>query len=195
MLLLCLFCDNFLFIHGLGVKRLIATLNDEYSQFNAMKTAGLLSASSIHIFIYFNIVKLIFKLKTEGIPYAIIPFVLLICSLVGFSTLTAIIKLSKRKFRKMELLGVKLLNIFFDPLVWGINLICIYRSYDFFYSIFFLIVGCLGYVFCSHLIQFDIKYIKNNKIPKCMRGTPILFIYIGLLSLACFGVRGEQIYV
>ena len=54
----------------------------------------------------------------------------------------------------------------------------------------------LAYVIAVLLINLGLKRLDTNKsIPKCFKGTPAIFIYTALLSLAFTGVSGTSIFI
>lgn len=54
----------------------------------------------------------------------------------------------------------------------------------------------LAYVIAVFLINSGLKRIDANKsIPKCFKGTPAIFIYTALLSLAFTGISGTSIFI
>ncbi|MBR5246175.1 MAG: hypothetical protein IKV25_02240 [Clostridia bacterium] len=54
----------------------------------------------------------------------------------------------------------------------------------------------LAYVIAVLLINLGLKRLDTNKsIPKCFKGTPAIFIYTALLSLAFTGISGTSIFI
>ena len=54
----------------------------------------------------------------------------------------------------------------------------------------------LAYVIAVLLINLGMKRLDTNKsIPKCFKGTPAIFIYTALLSLAFTGISGTSIFI
>lgn len=181
MFLACFFRDNVLLVHGLGARKLFLR-SENFNLKDSIKYLGLPSAL---VFTCFYAIKLAFGLKS--VPGLYIPLLLFLCSICGFFLLniaTNKLKLGLSKYR--------LQAAFFDPLVWGMNLICMYRDYHFFYGLYFLLAGTVGYLLFFGAIRCSID---NEKIPMCLRGSPILLIYVGVLSLAYFGFGGNQVFV
>lgn len=55
-------------------------------------------------------------------------------------------------------------------------------------------LGCgLGYVIAVFFMEVQHKRIKLSKVPKSFRGMAITLIYIGLISLALYGLLGHKI--
>ncbi len=54
----------------------------------------------------------------------------------------------------------------------------------------------LAYIIAVLLINLGLKRLDTNKsIPKCFKGTPAIFIYTALLSLAFTGISGTSIFI
>jgi Na+-translocating ferredoxin:NAD+ oxidoreductase RnfA subunit len=54
----------------------------------------------------------------------------------------------------------------------------------------------LAYVIAVLLINTGLKRLDTNKsIPKIFKGTPAIFIYTALLSLAFTGISGTSIFI
>lgn len=54
----------------------------------------------------------------------------------------------------------------------------------------------LAYVIAVLLINLGLKRLDTNKsTPKCFKGTPAIFIYTALLSLAFTGISGTSIFI
>ena len=84
----------------------------------------------------------------------------------------------------------------FNTLVFAIPLIN-YRSA-------FTVVEAIGagvgagvaFVIAVVLINGGLKRLDMNKsIPKCFKGTPAMFIYVSLLSLAFIGISGNSVFI
>jgi Na+-translocating ferredoxin:NAD+ oxidoreductase RnfA subunit len=54
----------------------------------------------------------------------------------------------------------------------------------------------LAYIIAVLLINNGLKKLDSNtKIPKCFKGTPAIFIYTGILSLAFTGISGTSVFI
>jgi electron transport complex protein RnfA len=51
----------------------------------------------------------------------------------------------------------------------------------------------VGFIFATYLISIAYSYLNSNKIPKSFRGFPITLLYIGIISLAFYGLIGHQL--
>ena len=54
----------------------------------------------------------------------------------------------------------------------------------------------LAYIIAVLLINNGLKKLDSNtSIPKCFKGTPAIFIYTGILSLAFTGISGTSVFI
>lgn len=54
----------------------------------------------------------------------------------------------------------------------------------------------IAFVIAVILINSGLKRLEINKsIPKCFKGTPAMFIYVALLSLAFIGISGNSVFI
>ena len=54
----------------------------------------------------------------------------------------------------------------------------------------------IAFVIAVILINSGLKRLDMNKsIPKCFKGTPAMFIYVALLSLAFIGISGNSVFI
>jgi electron transport complex protein RnfA len=74
--------------------------------------------------------------------------------------------------------------------VLGITINCISKNYNYLESIVYAL-GSAGGFLLSMVIMSGVRgKIKTAKIPAAFKGTPILFVSAGLLSLAFLGFKG-----
>jgi Na+-translocating ferredoxin:NAD+ oxidoreductase RnfA subunit len=188
LFLICFFCDNILLAYGIGTKKLITDL-EKFDFKNMGKNTFMLSITSILTAVILYAIKSILKLK---IVHAKVPLLLFFCSVISYFFLNVMIS---RSSLKSDIKQTKLLTTIFDPLVWGMNLICIYKNYTLPHSVCFLLAGSIGYVLLSNFIRFNQTQLNDDKIPSCFKGVPILLIYIGILSLAYCGFVNNQSFI
>ncbi|MDR1354396.1 MAG: hypothetical protein LBJ38_02540 [Oscillospiraceae bacterium] len=181
VLLVGVVCDNVLLVHGVGIKRLIGKLEGN-SENTMWRDICLLPALSILLFLGLYAARLVF-----GLHITLLPLFLFFFSVVNYFFLSLIVRVLPRRARVKQF---HVLAAAFDPVVWGVNLICLSRQCSIFYGIYFLVAGSVWYVVFSNLVSYNIKQLGNNNIPSCFKGAPVLLIYIGLFSLALYGFGG-----
>ncbi len=69
------------------------------------------------------------------------------------------------------------------------------RSYDLWGQIAFGLGAGIGFLFASYLIDIGYERLRSDKIPPAFRGFPITLIYIGILSLAFYGLIGHELSI
>ena len=114
--------------------------------------------------------------------------------LLGLYILTMIIviiygKVSPKTIRRIGIAA-------FNTLVLGMRLINFRSSFTPIEAIGAGLGAGLAYVIAVLLINLGLKRLDTNKsIPKCFKGTPAIFIYTALLSLAFTGISGTSIFI
>ncbi|MBQ2315213.1 MAG: RnfABCDGE type electron transport complex subunit A [Treponema sp.] len=87
-------------------------------------------------------------------------------------------------------MGIYLSLITTNCAVLGITINCISKNYNYLESIVYAL-GSAGGFLLSMVIMSGVRgKIKTAKIPAAFKGTPILFVSAGLLSLAFLGFKG-----
>lgn len=77
--------------------------------------------------------------------------------------------------------------------VLGTLLICANQNYTMFQSIAFGIGSALGYVFMIFLVREGRRRLRSKDVPAIFQGLPSSLIYIGILSLAIYGLVGHAV--
>ncbi len=81
----------------------------------------------------------------------------------------------------------------FNNAVLGSVMIVARRSLDPIESVFYGL-GCgLGFVIAVFFMEDQKRRLKIAKVPKSFRGTAVTLIYLGLISLALYGLIGHQL--
>ena len=81
----------------------------------------------------------------------------------------------------------------FNSVVLGTLLLIASGDYSIGSAIGFGLGSGIGFGFAMFFISVAYDYLYSTAIPKAFRGFPILLIYIGLLSLAVYGLFGHQL--
>ena len=53
----------------------------------------------------------------------------------------------------------------------------------------------IGFLFASYLVEIGYERLRSDKIPPAFRGFPATLIYIGILSLAFYGLIGHELSI
>ncbi|MEG1869402.1 MAG: Rnf-Nqr domain containing protein [Oscillospiraceae bacterium] len=80
-----------------------------------------------------------------------------------------------------------------NSVVLSSMLICSKGSYSFGQTIGFALAAGIGYTFAMLLVYTGIERLRYCNPPRCFKGFPVLLVYIGLISLAVFGLLGHQL--
>lgn len=179
-------CENLLLIYGLGIKRLFV---ESEKQIKPQKIVFVLFLSSSLTFIFFCLFK--FILGDFVTNYALVPVIIFVCELLSLTLQIVVLT----NFNFVGKIKITTLSILFDPLLMGVNLICIYREYTIFQGIWFIFCAYISYILTTYLVILQARNLSENQaIPQVFKGRPLLLIYIGILSMACYGMLGQQIF-
>lgn len=84
----------------------------------------------------------------------------------------------------------------FNTLVFAVPLINYRSAFTVAEAIGAGIGAGIAFVIAVILINSGLKRLELNKsIPKCFKGTPAMFIYVALLSLAFIGISGNSVFI
>ena len=77
--------------------------------------------------------------------------------------------------------------------VLGTLLICANQNYTMVQSIAFGLGSALGYVFIIFIVREGRRRLRSKDVPSIFQGLPSSLIYIGVLSLAIYGLVGHAV--
>lgn len=77
--------------------------------------------------------------------------------------------------------------------VLGTLLICANQNYTMLQSIAFGLGSALGYVFIIFVVREGRRRLRSKEVPSIFQGLPSSMIYIGILSLAIYGLVGHAV--
>lgn len=84
----------------------------------------------------------------------------------------------------------------FNTLVFAVPLINYRSAFSVAEAIGAGVGAGIAFVIAVILINSGLKRLDMNKsIPKCFKGTPAMFIYVALLSLAFIGISGNSVFI
>lgn len=107
-------------------------------------------------------------------------------------TIIAVLIYGKASPRTVRRIGVAA----FNTLVFAIPLINYRSAFTVFEAIGAGIGAGVAFIIAVVLINSGLKRLDMNKsIPKCFKGTPAMFIYVALLSLAFIGISGNSVFI
>lgn len=142
-------------------------------------------------------------LTTIGNIYAVIPFAehkyykfmlpvifLMVTFIVYLITFFGIKKVFPKFFKQATII---LPITTFNTALFGILFTVFNRHYTIWQAVAYAVGASLGYTLAMIIIFYAKKRLSLSSVPKSFRGTPIMLIYIGLLSLALYGLLGYSV--
>lgn len=107
-------------------------------------------------------------------------------------TIVAVLIYGKASPRTVRRIGIAA----FNTLVFAVPLINYRSAFTIFEAVGAGIGAGVAFIIAVVLINSGLKRLETNKsIPKCFKGTPALFIYVALLSLAFIGISGNSVFI
>lgn len=190
---LATFADNMVFSRALGVTRLIKLLPNQ----KARAWPFCLPLVLIQLFAaplgwlahnYYTPI-----LRTMLPPYlpvnALRPLIFLTCAMGAMSAAWLALAFTPRKIRTAcrSQLSVAACSCS----VMGTMLICANQNYSLVQCLAFGLGSGLGYVFTVFIIREGRRRLRSKSVPTIFKGLPSTLIYIGILSLALYGLLGH----
>ena len=77
--------------------------------------------------------------------------------------------------------------------LFGALYVTAYQEFHFFRITGYALGSGLGYTLALVIIYFARKRLAISPVPRSFRGLPILLIYLGLISLALYGLIGHRL--
>lgn len=116
-----------------------------------------------------------------------------VCLFLGCVILRAVIiciQMDNRIEKEFESL---MMRVSFNGIAFGIVLIAA-ASYTSFIDMMLYTFGCcVGLAGAHMLVRAGQERIELSPVPRSFRGVPVLMVYIGILSLAIYGLIGHQL--
>ncbi len=129
------------------------------------------------------------KALSEFLHALIFAIVLLVVYVLTMAIVLLIGKISPRTIRRIGIAA-------FNTLVFAVPFINYRSAFTIFEAIGAGIGAGAAYIIAVILINGGLKRLDMNKsIPRCFKGTPAMFIYVALLSLAFTGISGTSVFV
>lgn len=81
----------------------------------------------------------------------------------------------------------------YNVAVLGTILLCSFNRYNLWERLFYFVGTGVGVTLALVLLDVANQNIAMSRVPRIFRGLPILLLYIGILSLAFYGLIGHPI--
>ncbi|MGL5972211.1 MAG: Rnf-Nqr domain containing protein [Oscillospiraceae bacterium] len=177
--------ENAIFIRGLGTDRLILITEDIHSIFNFGKILTFITTVTSGFVYFVDSILYRFKYNDSLKPLAyvlVMGFVYLILHLI--------LKKFSVYYKKIDhYISIAVFNC----TVLGTMLLSSFSNLDFISSISFGFGSGVGYTLSLVLVCEGNRKTKHRNIPPTFKGLPSMLIYIGILSMALYGLLGYQI--
>lgn len=112
-----------------------------------------------------------------------------LCAAIAF---TGTYWLIRKKAPKLHRTAAKILPIStFNSAMFGIFYVSVGMQFEFAQTVGYALGAGIGYTLGLLVIYYSRKRLAICPVPRTFRGLPILLVYIGLVSLAIFGLIGH----
>lgn len=175
--------DNVVFIQYLAICPFIGMTSD------TKKASGMGIATSFVIILATAVTWPIYKLVMVPLKLEFLQtlfFILVIASLVQMVEFF-LKKMIPSLYKSM---GVYLALITTNCAVLGVTINCISKNYNYGQSLIYALGSALGFLLSMVIMAGVRERSDKANIPESFKGTPILYVAAGLLSLAFLGFKG-----
>lgn len=187
-MLLALCVENLLFTRGLGIGKTMMIVRKPAHLFSFAWVLSVVMV--ITTCLSWGIYRL---LKNVGFLYAFYPLIYLICVSLVFIPMTAYYQHFKpQQYEQMKRV-LRLAS--FNTAVIGASLITMQGILTFVHALGFAVGSAIGFTIALLLVGEGQKTLSLREIPRAFQGLPITLLYIGILSLAFYGLIGHQLPV
>lgn len=121
------------------------------------------------------------------------PLAFVVCALLSFLAVLVLIAVV-RPVNQRDLMAV-LPMATLNSAVLGPLLITASQKYSFFQTVGFALGSGIGYTFAVLIVTEGERKMTGRTVPSTFRGLPIKLIYIGILSLAIYGLTGHMVAI
>ena len=186
MMLTALFVENIIFTRALGTSWLFYLIKNpkEILKYTLLLT-GVTTLSGI---IGYPLRGL---LHSHEMSHVLVPIMFIaITAAVYLAAYFVIIKFFPEKFENP---GLNLGTAVFNCAALGTLLVPANIRLDLISTVGYGIGMSLGFGFAAVIVGYGLTRLEYCRVPKIFRGVPIALIYLGLLSLAFYGLVGHQL--
>ncbi len=178
--------ENIIFTRAIGIDNTTLTLKNtkQIFQFGSLTTLVQLTAVIINILV---------KYITKDIKAPVYSINIVYLSSVIISYLLIMFLYKHFKPQIYEKIKYKLLTAALSGCAYGTVLIVSMRGGDFLDSISYALGSGLGFTASLLMIKTGRERLSISNVPKAFKGVPITLMYLGILSLAIYGLIGHQL--
>lgn len=186
MMLTAVFIENIIFTRAFGTSRLLYLLKSPKKLFSCVTVLIIVTTAAGAIGY-----PLRGFIQQRPDSYILLPMFYILCIA---ATYTAAYFIMKRFLPKaLENLGGDLGPAVFNCAVLGSLMVPSMQRLDFVSTMGTSIGMSLGFGLAVVIIGFGMKRLEFCHVPRAFKGLPVMLIYLGLLSLAFYGLVGHQL--
>lgn len=192
---LAVFAENVVFTRALGVSRLLKLVSDgdvSTRQFCLpIILVQLLSAGPAWL-ARTRFLPWLAEVLPPWLPMqAFRPLTYLLCALAAMG----VVWLLLRPFRRAAPYRAQLPLATANCCVLGTLLICANQNYTLLQTVAFSLGSGVGYLFAVLVVEEGRRRLRSRDIPMIFKGLPSALIYMGILSLAIYGLVGHTVAI
>ncbi|MBR6791036.1 MAG: hypothetical protein IKM31_09245 [Oscillospiraceae bacterium] len=182
--LTAIFVQNIVFTRALGISASLFVMRKEHDHRLFCAVLTLISTLSCCLASLFNR-----YLGWLEYAYFLRPMVYVLT--VGIVYIAVLLTVTRFLPRQAQRLKPMIHLSAFNGAVIGALLLTGSSTYHFWGYLAFGLGTGIGYTIASYLISLGFERLQSDRIPPAFRGFPITLIYIGILSLAFYGLIGH----
>lgn len=182
--LTAIFVENIVFTRALGISASLFILRKEHDHHLFCGVLTLISTLSCCLASLFNR-----YLSRSSYAYFLRPMAYVL--MVGIVYIAVLLFVNRFLPKQAQRLKPMIHLSAFNGAVIGALLLTGNSTYGFWGYLAFGLGTGIGYTIASYLMSLGFERLQSDKIPAAFRGFPITLIYIGILSLAFYGLIGH----
>ncbi len=187
-MIMALTVENLLFTRGLGIGKTMMIVRKPTYLFSFTWVLSVVMV--IVTCLSWGIYRL---LRAVSFLYAFYPLIYLVCVSLLYLPLT--LYYEKKKPEEYKHLKVVLRLACFNTAVIGASLIAMQEILTFSHALGFAVGSAVGFSAALLLVGEGQRVLSLQQVPRAFRGLPVTLLYIGILSLAFYGLIGHQLPV
>lgn len=186
ILFVSIFVENALFMRALGTRRMLVLIKKPNKLFYF--GCFIMLGTVVHTVLIwmFNIL-----FRSYNFYYLIIPLIFIICMSVTYIGIYFILNKFFKEFLSKNLNLI--ISSIFNTLIFGTLLLNFSHNYKLVESLIFGVGAQIGFMIATLLVIEGNRRLQISKVPNAFKGLPITLIYIGILSLAFYGLVGHML--
>lgn len=195
--LLAVFAENVVFTRAMGVSRLLKLASDRdvrtWQFCLPVIAVQLLSAPPAWLVRTAVLPRLAAVLPAWLPVQAFRPLLYLLCAFVALAVVRLVLALLPRAKAAPYRALLPLATV--NCCVLGTLLICANQNYTLLQTVGFSLGSGVGYLFAVLIVEEGRRRLRSKNVPTIFQGLPSSLIYMGILSLALYGLLGHTVAI